>query len=85
MKDLVVLKTQPSRMYIEVLFAPSFRAGGFVNYRFSARANFAKNVNQVIDLAVQSKKDLIFMTNDIIFTNEWAKPLLQNSESISIP
>ena len=47
--------------------------------------NFAKNVNQVIDLAVQSKKDLIFMTNDIIFTNEWAKPLLWNSESISIP
>jgi GT2 family glycosyltransferase len=47
--------------------------------------SFAENVNQMIDLAIKSKKDLIFITNDIIFTNEWAKPLLQNSESISIP
>ena len=47
--------------------------------------NFAENVNQIIDLAIKSKKDLIFLTNDIIFTKGWVKPLLMNSESISIP
>ena len=47
--------------------------------------NFAENVNQIIDLAIKSKKDLIFLTNDIIFTKDWVKPLLMNSESISIP
>ena len=47
--------------------------------------SFAENVNQIIDLATKSKKDLIFINNDVIFTKGWVKPLLSNYESISIP
>ncbi len=47
--------------------------------------NFAENVNQVIDIAIKNKKDLIFLTNDLIFTEDWIKPVLLNSSSISIP
>jgi GT2 family glycosyltransferase len=47
--------------------------------------SFAENVNQIIDLATKSKKDLIFINNDVIFTKGWVKPLLSNCESISIP
>ncbi len=47
--------------------------------------NFAENVNQIIDIALEAKKDLIFLTNDLIFTKNWVKPLLLNSTTISIP
>jgi len=47
--------------------------------------NFAENVNQIIDIAIGAKKDLIFLTNDLIFTKNWIKPLLLNSKTISIP
>ena len=47
--------------------------------------NFAENVNQVIDIAIKNKKDLIFLTNDLIFTKDWVTPILLNSSSISIP
>ena len=40
--------------------------------------NFAENVNQVIDIAIKNKKDLIFLTNDLIFTKDWVKPILLN-------
>ena len=47
--------------------------------------NFAENVNQIIDIAIKNKKDLIFLTNDLVFTEDWIKPVLLNSSSISIP
>ena len=47
--------------------------------------SFAENVNQIIDLAIKSKKDLIFINNDVIFTKGWLEPILKNHESISIP
>ena len=47
--------------------------------------NFAENVNQIIDIAIKNKKDLIFLTNDLVFTKDWIKPILLNSSSISIP
>ena len=47
--------------------------------------NFAENVNQIIDIAMKKKKDLIFLNNDLIFTSNWLKPLLKNSGEISIP
>ena len=47
--------------------------------------NFAENVNQIIDIAIKNKKDLIFLTNDLVFTEDWIKPILLNSSNISIP
>ena len=47
--------------------------------------SFAANVNQIIDIAKKVKKDLIFLTNDIIFTKDWVNPLLINDETVSIP
>lgn len=47
--------------------------------------NFAENVNQIIEIAKKNKKNLIFLTNDIIFTKNWIEPLLKKSLSLSIP
>jgi len=47
--------------------------------------NFAENVNQIIDIAIKVKKNLVFLTNDIIFTKDWIKPVLANSKSVSMP
>jgi len=47
--------------------------------------SFAENVNQGINAAKKNKKNLIFLNNDIIFTENWFKPLKLNSKSISIP
>jgi len=47
--------------------------------------NFAENVNQGIDIAIKNKKNLFFLTNDIIFTKGWVDPLLLKNKSISIP
>ena len=47
--------------------------------------SIAKNWNQIIDIALKSKKDLVFLNNDIIFTKNWFLPLKLNSKDISIP
>ena len=47
--------------------------------------SFAKNVNQAIDKAIKSKKNLIFLNNDIVFTKNWIQPLELNLKDISIP
>ncbi len=47
--------------------------------------NFAENVNQIIDIAIKNKKNLIFLTNDLVFTKDWVNPIIQNNSSISIP
>ena len=47
--------------------------------------SFAQNVNQAIKLAINKKKDLIFLNNDIIFTENWFHPLKSNNSNISIP
>ena len=47
--------------------------------------SFAENVNQAIDRAIRSKKNLIFLNNDIIFTKNWFKPLQLDSKNISLP
>ena len=47
--------------------------------------SFAENVNQGIAAAIKSKKNLVFLNNDIIFTKKWFEPLSSNSENISIP
>jgi len=47
--------------------------------------SFGQNVNQAIKLAINKKKDLIFLNNDIIFTKDWFHPLHSNNNNISIP
>ena len=47
--------------------------------------SFAENVNQGISKAIKSKKDLIFLNNDIIFTENWVHSLNANTKNISIP
>ena len=47
--------------------------------------SFAENVNQGISKAIKSKKDLIFLNNDIIFTENWVHSLNTNTKNISIP
>jgi len=49
------------------------------------KMSFAENVNQSIDLAIQYKKDLIFLSNDIIFTKNWLDPILLENKCISMP
>ena len=43
------------------------------------------DVNQIINIARKSKKNAIFLNNDIIFTKNWFEPLKMNSKSVSIP
>ena len=40
--------------------------------------SFAANVNQGISKAIKSKKNLIFLNNDIIFTENWVHSLNTN-------
>ena len=47
--------------------------------------SFAENVNQGISKAIKSKKNLIFLNNDIIFTENWFHSLKTNTKNISIP
>ena len=49
------------------------------------KLSFAENVNQSIKIAVESKKNIIFLNNDIIFTKKWFEPLESVSNCISIP
>jgi len=51
----------------------------------TASLNFAENVNQAIDIAIKKKKNLIFLNNDLIFTENWLNPLIRNQNEISIP
>ena len=47
--------------------------------------SFAENVNQGITTAMERKKNLVFLNNDIIFTENWFHPLKANERDISIP
>ena len=47
--------------------------------------SFAQNVNQAINFALKSKKNLFFLNNDIIFTEGWVEALNANSKDVLIP
>lgn len=53
--------------------------------RNSKPLSFSENVNQAINKSLQNKKNLIFLNNDIIFTDGWFEPLKFNLKDISIP
>ena len=46
--------------------------------------SFSENVNQAITVAKHKNKNLVFLNNDIIFTQDWFEPLKLNSTSVSI-
>ena len=50
----------------------------------SARS-FAENVNQILKLAINDRADLVFLNNDIVFTENWLSPLRRRRDSITIP
>ena len=47
--------------------------------------SFAENVNQGIAAAMEREKNLVFLNNDIIFTENWFHPLKADERDISIP
>lgn len=47
--------------------------------------SFAENVNQILKLAVAEEADLIFLNNDIIFTDDWLNPLMEKDDAITLP
>lgn len=47
--------------------------------------SFAKNVNQILKIAIEDYADLVFLNNDIIFTPDWLSPLLKAEDKISMP
>tara|TARA_B110000014_G_C20045601_1_gene543681 strand:- start:119 stop:991 length:873 start_codon:yes stop_codon:yes gene_type:complete len=49
------------------------------------KLSFAENVNQSIKIAIENKKNIVFLNNDIIFTKKWFEPLEPLSNCISIP
>ncbi len=51
----------------------------------STPRSFAANANSMIAHALESKMDLFFMNNDIIFTDNWLPPLVGHDHSILSP
>ena len=47
--------------------------------------SIAENINQIIDKAIEKRKNLIFLNNDVIFTKNWFLPLHENNKDVSIP
>jgi len=46
---------------------------------------FSANANQLIERALATQSDLIFMNNDLVFTKDWLLPLLAGEASIVSP
>jgi GT2 family glycosyltransferase len=47
--------------------------------------SFAENANQILKLAINDQADLVFLNNDIVFTENWLSPLRKRRGSITIP
>ena len=47
--------------------------------------SFSQNANELMRAALESKSDLFFLNNDIIFTKNWLTPFIENFTSIQIP
>jgi GT2 family glycosyltransferase len=62
--------------------------GVYENYKIKLINNnqpqsFAKNINDVIDLA--KGRDIVILSNDVVFTPDWDKPLAGYSDVILLP
>lgn len=53
--------------------------------RNPAPLSFATNVNKILRMAQEDKKNLLFVNNDIIFTPDWASPLVSSTGAILVP
>lgn len=51
----------------------------------STPLGFAANANQMIDLALKTERDLFFINNDVIFSDDWLSPLNGNDQAILAP
>lgn len=51
----------------------------------SAPKSFSENVNQLIELADAAQRDLVFLSNDVVFTPNWSQRLLSDPNCISLP
>jgi len=47
--------------------------------------NTSKNINQLILLAKKNEQNLVFISNDVIFTPRWQERIVVNDNTISIP
>lgn len=47
--------------------------------------SFAQNANELAKIALKEKADLFFLNNDIIFSDSWLDPFIENNASIQIP
>lgn len=47
--------------------------------------NTSQNINQLMEWADAERKDLIFLSNDVVFTPKWAERLLMDDRVLSVP
>jgi GT2 family glycosyltransferase len=47
--------------------------------------NFSTNINQLLRWADEQYADLVFLSNDVVFTPKWATRLVINDRTVSIP
>lgn len=47
--------------------------------------NTSYNINQILNIGLEKEKDVIFLSNDVIFTPKWNERLVENQTTVSIP
>lgn len=47
--------------------------------------NTSKNINQLILMAQQNEQDLVFISNDVIFTPNWQDRIVVDDNTLSVP
>lgn len=83
-------KLQSSDRFILIDNDQSLDASLAEKYPISIQSNktplgFAENVNFALQLALDSSADLIFLNNDLVFSNNWFAPLEQSDDAIYSP
>ena len=54
-------------------------------HRNQSPRGFAANVNQALGIAQESQADLIFLNNDLVFSNNWLAPLEASDDAVYSP
>lgn len=47
--------------------------------------NTSQNINQLIQRGLDAQKDVLFLSNDVIFTPKWSERLVEDGRTVSIP